>query len=69
MNEMRMLMETDEKLVACREETRKLRKLLARVEWVDAGGDLYCHFCGASRFGAGHRDGCEWVEAIGGANA
>ncbi len=44
---------------------RKLHKLLERVEYVDAGGDLYCPFCGASPFASvTHKDGCEWVAAM-----
>jgi len=60
------IQQLEKRLIECHDARRSLRELLVRVEWVDAGGDLYCHFCGASCFGTGHREGCEWVETIGG---
>ncbi len=33
---------------ALHKHVRTLRGLLTQVEYVDAGGDLYCPFCGAS---------------------
>jgi len=47
------------------EHAAQMKELLGAVEYVDCGTDVFCPYCGASRFDDGHKDACKWAEVMG----